>query len=97
MPPPADVAGLTLHRREGDGVAGVDQWWRMTAGDSTLTAPAVIEPAKNRRGSPILLVIRGFPILTDSNVENTGTSIVTRSRIMRALRSPILLYIYVII
>jgi hypothetical protein len=50
-----------------------------------------------RGGFQISLVIRDFPVLSDSNIGNTGTPVVTRSRLVRALRSFILLYMRVII
>jgi len=93
----AEVTGFVLCHRQGDVVTGVRRWWRVTAVFSTLTAGAVNEWAKNLRGFQILLVIRDVLILSDSNFGNTGTPVVTASRLVRALRSFILLYMYVII
>ncbi len=91
------MTGVILHHRQGDVVTGVHRWWRVTAVFSTLTAGAVNERAKKLRGFPILLVIRDVLILSDSKVGNTGTPVFTASRLVRALRSFILLYMCVII
>lgn len=68
-----------------------------TAGDSMFTAGAVTQWTKNRGGFWIPPVIRDFSVLSDSNVGNTGTPVAAGSRLVRALRSFILLYICVII
>lgn len=96
-PPVADVTGFVLCRREGAGVRGVDREWRVTAGDSTLTAGAVIQRRDEMGVFAVRTAIWVFRRLNDSSAGNAGTSIITGSLLARALRSLILLYICVLV